>query len=325
MREIVLDRVIRQGGRRTDGAIQYGQKADGSHYEIPLILVKGTRPGPTLLVDGATHGDETEGSEAIIKLAEELEHTDFSGTFVGVPALNIEAFMLIRRSTLSDEMNLNRIYPGNLDTYITQRLAATYLERVAPYADAAITFHGGGDVLHLEPLCGYLPTDDELGAKNRALAEAFNVKYNWACSNLPFTGNAQVSFHKLGIPCIVPEVGSHCSRLHNRQRDIDISYHGIRNVMIHMGMLDEEMPKRVEQMTIELYYIHSYNGGIQTPVKQPNEIVEAGEVLCKMQDIYGNLIEELKAPWRGVVIGFWTPPVIHPGDWWSLYAKILDE
>lgn len=95
--------------------------------------------------------------------------------------------------------------------------------------------------------------------------------------------------------------------------------------MIHMGMLDEEMPKRVEQMTIELYYIHSYNGGIQTPVKQPNEIVEAGEVLCKMQDIYGNLIEELKAPWRGVVIGFWTPPVIHPGDWWSLYAKILDE
>lgn len=325
MKDVKLDRIIRQEGNRTDGAIQYGQKADSSYYEIPIIIVKGNKPGPTLLVDTATHGDETEGSEAVIKLAAELEHTDFAGTFIGVPALNIEAFMLIRRTTLTDEINLNRIYPGNMDTYITNRLAAVYLERVVPCADAVITFHGGGDVLHLEPLCGYYPADDELGARNKAMAEAFNVKYNWACSNLPFTGNAQVSVYKMGIPCIVPEVGSHCSRLHNRQRDIDICYRGIKNVMIYMEMLDEQAPEKVEQMTIELHYLHSYNGGIQTPVKQPNEIVKEGETLCVMQDLYGNVIEEMKAPWHGVVIGFWTPPVIHPGDWWSLYAKILEE
>ena len=325
MNNLVLDRVIRQYENRTDGAIRYGEKADGSFYEIPIIVVEGGQPGPTLLVDGATHGDETEGTEAIIKMAETLTHTKFSGRFIGVPALNMEAFMLIRRSTLSDEMNLNRIYPGNMDTYITQRLAAVYLERVASNADVVISFHGGGDVLHLEPLCGYWPTEDEVGQRNLALAKAFNTKYIWSCSNLPFKGNAQSALYPMGIPCIVPEVGSHCSHLHNRQRDIGIAYQGIRNVMIHMGMLDEPEPTRVKQMTIELHYIHSYNGGIQTPIRQPNEIVEQGETLCVMHDIYGNLIEELIAPWRGVVIGFWSLPVIHPGDWWSLFAKILDE
>jgi len=77
-------------------------------------------------------------------------------------------------------------------------------------------------------------------------------------------------------------------------------------------------------MDIELNYFHCYNGGMSTMVKRPNEIVEEGEVLYFMQDIFGNVIEELKAPYRGVVIGGWSVPMIRPGDWWSLYGKILD-
>jgi hypothetical protein len=41
--------------------------------------------------------------------------------------------------------------------------------------------------------------------------------------------------------------------------------------------------------------------------------------------VFGNVIEELKAPYDGVVIGFWSVPVIRPGDWWYLFAKILDD
>ena len=68
MSKIQLDVVVSQRGNRTDGFINYGQKADLSFYQIPVIIIEGGKPGKTLLVDGAMHGDETEGSEAIIKL-----------------------------------------------------------------------------------------------------------------------------------------------------------------------------------------------------------------------------------------------------------------
>ena len=39
MKKIWLDKIVRQSGCRTDGAIRFGQKADGSFYEIPLIII----------------------------------------------------------------------------------------------------------------------------------------------------------------------------------------------------------------------------------------------------------------------------------------------
>jgi len=191
MKEIILDKVIRQVDSRTDGVIRYGQKADGSHYEIPVIIIKGNKPGTTLLVDGATHGDEYEGPEAMLRVAKEYEKGNFAGTLVCVPALNMEAFVNYSRATLSDHFNLNRIFPGNTKTYISHRLAAVYTERVLKNIDALITFHGGGQVLHLEPLCGYMP-DGKAGETSKAMAEAFNYKYIWRCTDLPFSGMTSI-------------------------------------------------------------------------------------------------------------------------------------
>lgn len=324
MKEIRLDNVIRQIGKRTDGTIRFGQKADGSHYEIPVIVIEGQKAGTTLLLDGATHGDEYEGPEAILRIAKEYQDGNFAGRLVLVPALNMEAFVNFSRASLSDGFNLNRIFPGNMHSYISHRLAAVYTERILKNVDALISFHGGGQVLHLEPLCGYMP-DGKKGDVSKAMAEAFNCKYLWRVTNLPFVGMTSHTCDDLGIPSILPEVGSHCGRLHNRERDINICHQGIKNVMIYFNMIDDKAPQRVEQTIMELHYLHCYNGGIQTPVKQPNEIVKPGDVLCVMQDVFGNQIEELKAPWHGVVIGGWSVPVIRPGDWWSLFGKFVED
>ena len=324
MKEIVLDKVIRSIGNRTDGVIRYGQKADGSHFEIPVIIIKGKESGPTLLVDGCTHGDEFEGTEAILKIAKEYESGDFAGVFVGVPALNMEAFMFNSRNTLTDWANLNRVFPGNPDLYITNRLAAVYVERILKNVDALVSFHGGGTVLHLEGLGCYFP-GGELGKKSKEMAEAFNLKYiNLVTPELNSGWTAHACI-ELGIPCLVPEVGSQCGRLYNRERDIDINYRGIKNIMIYFGMLNEKPPERVEQVHIEVRSLHSYNGGIQKIVKKANEIIEEGELIGVIYDIFGNVVEEMRAPWKGVIVGFWSVPVIKPGDWWFFFGKILDE
>ena len=328
--QIVLDEIVNKRGRRVDGFINYGQKPDMSHYQIPVIIVEGGHPGKTLLIDAAMHGDETEGSEAIIKLAAELENMEFNGTFVGVPALNMEAFACISRATLTDGFNLNRIFPGTKDKYITHYLAAEYMERVVSHVDAVINMHGGGDVLHLEPLAAYVPSegeDDEVSRISQGMAEAFNVKYLWCQQNLPFDGITSLEYKKaFGIPTIIPEVGSQCSRFVNRERDVDICYRGMKNVMAYFGMIPPTGDKPVEhKIHIELNYLHARNGGIQKLCKRENEIVEEGQTLGVIHDMFGNQVEELKAPFPGVVIGYWSVPVIRPGDWWSLYGRILKK
>ena len=42
------------------------------------------------------------------------------------------------------------------------------------------------------------------------------------------------------------------------------------------------------------------------------EYFEAGDLLCVIDDLFGRRVEEVYAPWKGVVIGFWSVPVIHP-------------
>lgn len=328
MSKIQLDVVLNQRENRTDGFINYGQKADLSNYQIPVIIVEGGKPGKTLLVDGAMHGDETEGSEAIIKLAAELEGKEFAGTFVGVPALNMEAFTIISRATLNDGFNLNRVFPGRKDQYLTHYLAAHYMEKVVTHVDAVINFHGGGDVLHLEPLCAYIPFEgsDDVAAKvSYEMARAFNVKYLWSQQNLPFDGITSLEYKKaFNIPTIIPEVGSQCSRFVNRERDVDICYNGIKNVMAYFEMIPPTEQEEVkDKIHIELNYLHARNGGIMKLEKRENELFEEGETLCVIDDVFGNRVETLNAPWPGVVIGYWSVPVIHPGDWCSLAAKII--
>ena len=43
--QIVLDEIVNKRGRRVDGFINYGQKPDMSHYQIPVIIVEGGHPG----------------------------------------------------------------------------------------------------------------------------------------------------------------------------------------------------------------------------------------------------------------------------------------
>jgi len=323
--KIKLDEIVFERDNKMDGYINFGIKPDGSNFRIPVTILKGKGEGPVLLVDACTHGDEYEGAEAIIKLVNNLNANDFLGTIVGVPALNFEAFANISRASITDDVNLNRIFPGDSSTYITQRLADAYMKRIVKNVDYVITFHGGGDVLHLEPIVGYLPGDDDLSKKTYEMAKAFDVNYTWRMQNLPFNGVSSVVYKELlGIPAILPEIGSHCDRLKNRYANVDICYDGIINVMTYLGMTNGGKENIKKSMDVELHYLHANNGGIQRQLKKENDIVEEGEILAEIIDIFGNKIEELRAPYRGVVIGFWSIPVIRPGDWWYLYAKILD-
>jgi uncharacterized protein len=322
--KITLDRVTQTINGRQEGFINVGRKADGSWVSIPVIIVEGKEKGPLFLVDACIHGDEYEGTEAIIRIARTLNSAELKGTFVGVPALNMDAFIVNSRNSPIDNTNMNRIFPGNPDTYITHRIVNTFVEKIQKKADYIISFHGGGMVLHLEPLVGYNPQDDEVGRLTKKMAQAFGTKVIWRMQNLPFVGIASSEAKKCGIPAILPEIGSQCSRLYDRQKNIDMCASGILNVMKYVGVLPGEVKQVPDQLDIELQYFHTSDGGIHKLMKNVMERAKKGEVLASVTDVFGNVVSEVKAPFDGIVIGFWSVPVIQPGDWSYLFAKILN-
>lgn len=321
-KEIKLDRVVFEKGNRKEGFIDIAQAASGDKIVIPVIEIKGKEEGPLFLCDSMIHGDEYEGSEAILQVAEYLEKTEFKGTFVGIPALNVQAYCANTRSSPTDQLNMNRIFPG-AQKYITQRIAAKYFDDVMKKADFIISFHGGGNVLHLDPLCGYFPPIDEVGKKTFEMAKAFGVKYTWRMQNIPFEGASTLEAVRLGIPTLTPEIGSHCGRLHDWKENVELCRKGIINVMKFTGMLSGEIPKLDDQIDIQLQYIHTNDGGRHELLKDRGEYFKEGETLARIKDIFGKVVSEVKAPNDGVVLGFYSVPVINPGDWSYLIGKIL--
>src|SRR5262249_26826412 len=121
------------------------------HIPIPLMVAK-RGDGPTVLLGGANHGDEYEGPLVLMQLMRELKLDRLNGRLIIVPALNVPAYHAGTRLSPIDDVNLNRVFPGDRNGSVTMMLAH-YIETVLmPLCDYAIDFHSGGSSLD------YLPT-----------------------------------------------------------------------------------------------------------------------------------------------------------------------
>ena len=50
-----------------------------------------------------------------------------------------------------------------------------------------------------------------------------------------------------------------------------------------------------------------------------------GQVLARIYNLYGEELEQIKAPCDGMPFGLRTTPATHTGDWAVFYAKITGE
>jgi predicted deacylase len=82
-------------------AAKPGQKAKGWHkiaetplsdVAIPIGIVNGLKPGPTLCITGGVHGSEYPGITAVGETYRDLNPAEISGAVVTVPAVNTLAY-----------------------------------------------------------------------------------------------------------------------------------------------------------------------------------------------------------------------------------------
>lgn len=207
------------------------------YYPIPAAVFK-QGEGPTLLLTGGVHGDEYEGPAALMQFIHEFDLQALRGRVIILPALNAPAFFATTRCSPLDGGNLNRAFPGDTEGGPTAQIADLIEKTLMPESDAAIDFHAGGKASVFAPVSMLNPSEDGLGHRNLALAEAFGAPYIWIMNALNDDRTLNGSAERNQVPMFAVELGG-AGKVDPDL--VQLASDGILRVMAHLGMLEERI------------------------------------------------------------------------------------
>src|SRR5688572_11045848 len=161
-------------GQLARGRIVGGWLDDGSPIEIPLLVLHGAAPGPVLWLGATLHGIEIVGVEIVRRVMREaVDPAALRGTIVGAPIQNPLAFQDHKYGTPRDGLNINRVFPGNPNGSISERLAHALYREGIEKADIVVDIHANTAPAH--PFVILRGGTDEVHRRARQLAEAYGL------------------------------------------------------------------------------------------------------------------------------------------------------
>lgn len=285
--------------------------AEGNSISLPVLMVRGNAPGPTLLVTAGVHGDEYEGVRTIFEVFDALDAAAMNGNFLAVPVMNPPAFWNISRTSPLDNANLARVFPGAEQGTPTEAIAYHFDQYILPAADFYVDLHSGGVKCAMPTLIGYLETDRAAAAA----AEIFGAPVIWCHPNVP-PGRTLSAAVDRGIPCLYAEARG-AGRIH--PDDLSCYRRGILNVLKHVGIIPgrPEVPDRA----MRLYGDGNVDGSISSeargflmPCVQLLDYVDRDQVLGVLVDISGMTIATFRSPRDGVVVLIHECPLVDQNE-----------
>ncbi len=276
----------------------------GHTVEIPYIIVKGARSGPTLLVTAGIHGAEYASVEAANRIAL-MNPESISGTLVVLPVVNTVSFFA--RSiyiTPVDGKNLNRMFPGDPKGSFTQRLAYWLMETFIRKSDAHLDLHGGDMIEALTPFTIYA----ENHAPSEALAKAFGIEL-LVTSDSPGTTCTEAA--KAGIPSILAEASGQGLW---PEEEVERLRLGVERVMQHMEMLAGTPVSRPTRLLTEFAWLRAEFAGFWYPFVKAGDKVKNAQSIGQIKTLVGETVQEVSSSIDGIVLFSVSSLAINKGD-----------
>lgn len=141
------------------------------HIMVPVTYLRNGH-GPRALLSAGVHGDEFEGQIALRKLAREFSSEDIRGSLLILPMANAPAVAASSRVSPLDQLNLNRVFPGDALGRPTEAIAHAIETLLLAHSDYACDIHSGGtsliyDAVGITTSTGHKADDDaRLGLLN---------------------------------------------------------------------------------------------------------------------------------------------------------------
>lgn len=293
---------------------------------IPISVIK-NGDGPTALLTGGNHGDEYEGPIVLQELAATLKPEAIKGRVIIVPAFNYPAFRAGTRTSPIDRGNLNRTFPGKPDGTVTEKIADFFQHFMVPKADIVLDFHSGGKTLDFVPFAASHVLDDKTHqAHCVAAVHAFNAPYSMMMLEIDNVGMYDTCVEEQGKVFVTTEIGGGGTAT---ATSVAIARKGVRNVLIHAGILDgepESGPTVNLDMPDEDCFVFALEDGMIEPCADLGDMVKRGDCIAKVWpvDRTGKPAVECRTKRAGMLAARHFPGLVKAGDCVAVLADVID-
>jgi predicted deacylase len=316
--DVTVGTATAHSGEKSTGVLPVPAGIDAA-TNIPVIVVNGAKPGPTLALVAGAHGTEYASIIALEKLAQTADPSALSGALIIVPLVNLASFaQKVPHLNPTDNKNMNRFFPGKSDGTQTERVSWALSKQVVEKCDYLIDFHGGDLDENLRRYSYWAQTGKEkLDATSRGMVLAFGLDHiilqNFR-SPVPAGGAVTLTRFAtdIGKPAIAVEAG-HAGT--TNAADVDVLVDGIGNVMRHLKMspgsvVPVDHPVWLGRSTT----LTSQYEGIFYPLLGPEAYVSKGMIIGYVTDYVGKKIWDIPSPVSGVIIYIGAVPSMKKGD-----------
>lgn len=276
--------------------------------EVPVIIQRGRKAGPVVLLSGGIHGDEINGVEVVRQMIAKKFNKPIAGTIIAIPIMNIFGFLNNQRE-FPDGRDLNRVFPGSKSGALASRFAYQIVHEILPHVDIVLDFHTGGAQRFNAPHLRIAKTE----TKSLELAKVFNAPFLMYSSNVKKTFRATCV--EMNKPYLLFEGGE---SLRSDKEIVAEAVDGTLRVLSHLKMLRPsvvipEAPKESTIISQSKWLRAKYSGLFHTKVPCGKR-VEKDEFIATITDPYGSMRYRIKSPHSGYIINVNNAPLVYQGD-----------
>lgn len=279
-----------------------------ANVSLPVHIIRAKKPGPTIFVSAAVHGDELNGIEIIRRLIHQNKFKITRGTVIAVPMVNV--YGVVNQSRyMPDRRDLNRCFPGSAKGSLAGRVAHIFLNEIVKHCDYGIDLHTGA--IHRSNLPQIRA--DMSDADTKELAEVFGVPVVLN-SNL-VDGSLRESAVKNNTKILLYEAGE---ALRFDEFSIRAGMKGILNVLQHLGMTRKASSSKKKRLIPFIangsQWVRANASGIVHNIVNLGDQITKGQILAEIGSPYGAIFDSVKATRSGILIGKQNIPLVQEGE-----------
>jgi len=319
-----LDGIELVRGKRSETRLRVLELADATWLELPVIVLRGAKPGPVFYLGAAFHGDEVNGVDIATRFAGEVNLAQLRGTLIVVPAQNPLALQAQHRyfvgHFLKSPLDQSPAdpwvsFPGDADGNIAAQIAHTLFDRLMRHARYLIDIHTPTTGGRYAPFAFLPPPDIGAAAEAaEAMAKIFGADFILSTREGLYVSeqSPHVVLARRGATAIGIELGEG-GRLERAVSEQGLK--GLRNVLRSVGMLPGVIESLGDGRVIRaMHVVRARRGGLVERRVELKDEVREGDILAMITNIFGEQTEVIRAPISGPIVRIATFPIVSAGE-----------
>ncbi len=283
---------------------------------IKAYWMEGSKPGKTLIVTAGVHGNEYVGIQALQELIHSIRPQELSGRVLIIPVVNESGFYKGTHLVPEDGKNLNRCFPGSVQGSLTDRMAYSLESFLYGKADFILDLHGGGVTESMTPLV-FFPAGagEKVKKETSAAADRLTVIYKVQS----YADNGLYSYAaKCQIPALLVERGGGGKW---ESSEVEACKKNVFEIMDYLKIKSFEPVSPLPIEIEEACYEEAENQGFWYCRKKPGESIAKEEIIGRLLDRDGNIIQTCCAKYDGTVLYLTHALGVSKGDPLIAYGK----